>query len=192
MKLLPVLLLSVLLAPAPLATGPQASTTLSLPDSALDLTLRWRQVPRDLAPYLEPECLDAWGRKALRVRSLLAQGAELDNDVALRAGDTLLPAGRWKLGFTVPLGAGPHFFAVVGQDALDLRSLAVEPGFDAPALLLQWVWIDRARVQLHWHVGTQAGAVDFVLGAEGSPDQRRAPPPQEPEPPDTDVDEPPR
>jgi hypothetical protein len=197
MKLLAVLLLPVLLAPAPPAppastppmpakasTAPQASITLTLPDSGLDLALRWRQLPRDLSPFLEPEGVDAWGLKALRVRSLLAQGAELDNDVNLRAGDTLLPPGRWKLGFTVPPGGGPRFFAVVGQEALDLPSLAVEPGFDAPALLLQWVFVDRAKVQLHWHVGRRAGTVDFALGAEGSAEQRRAPPPPEPEAPD--------
>ncbi len=186
MKLLAVLLLSALLAPAPpapgtVATAPQASTTLTLPDTGLDLVLRWRQLPRDLSHFLEPEGVDAWGLKALRVRSLLAQGAELDNDVNLRAGDTLLPPGRWKLGFTVPPGGGPRFFAVVGQEALDLPSLAVEPGFDAPALLLQWVYLDRAKVQMHWHVGTRAGTVDFALGAEGSAEQRRAPPPPEPE-----------
>ncbi|MBM3985912.1 MAG: hypothetical protein FJ296_09530, partial [Planctomycetes bacterium] len=182
MKLLAVLLLSALLVPEPpaptsavpakAASTPQASTSLTLPDTGLDLVLRWRQLPRDLSPFLEPEGLDAWGLKALRVRSLLAQGAELDNDVNLRAGDALLPPGRWKLGFTVPPGGGPRFFAVVGQEALDLPSLAVEPGFDAPALLLQWVFIDRAKVQLHWHVGRRAGTVDFALGAEGSAEQR--------------------
>lgn len=199
MKLLAVLLLPVLIAPGPLANGPlatapQASATLTLPDTGLELTLRWRQLPRDLSPFLEPEGVDAWGLKALRVRSLLAQGAELDNDVNLRAGDTLLPPGRWKLGFTVPPGGGPRFFAVVGQEALDLPALAVEPGFDAPVLLLQWVCVDRARVQLHWHVGKRAGVVDFALGAEGSAGQRRAPPPAEPAAPEGEdpAGEPPR
>jgi hypothetical protein len=115
----------------------------------------------------------------LRVQCLLAQGAELDTDVSLRAGDVLLPPGRWKLGFTVPPGGGPRFFVVAGQQALSLPSREVAPGFDSPTLLLQWLWTDRARASLHWHLGTRAGAIDFALGAEGTPEQRAAPPPAE-------------
>jgi hypothetical protein len=165
--LLPLLLAATLGASAPGASAPQCSLTLDLPDSALQLAVRWRQTGRDLAPFLEPQGLDAAGLKALRVRSLLAQGLQLRSDVQLRAGDVTLAPGSRPLGFTVTQGGAPRFFAVDGQQAVELPSQGVEPGFDAPSLLLQWAWIDRSEAQLHWHVGTRAGAIAFKLGVEG-------------------------
>ena len=145
--LLPLLLAAGLLAPPapPASTTPECTATLTLPDSALQLSAHWRQVPRDVAAYSEGTGLDAMGLKALRVRCVLAQGAQLRSDVQLNAGDAVLPAGNRPIGFTVAPGGAPHFFAVTGETAVDLPSEAVEPGFDSPTLLLQWIWIDRIR-----------------------------------------------
>src|SRR5262245_26294975 len=89
--LLPLFLAASLAAPAP--SVPECTTTLELPDAALELSLRWRQIGRDLAPYLEPQGQTALDLKALRVRSLLSQGLQLRSDVSLRAGDVTLPPG---------------------------------------------------------------------------------------------------
>ncbi len=168
MKLvLPLLLATTLGAPAPTASAPECTTTLVLPDSALQLALRWRQSGSDLTPFLEPADLDPLGLKALRVRSLLAQGLQLRSDVQLRVGDVVLPPGSRPLGFTVAPGGAPRFFAVAGQEALELPSQEVEPGFAAPTLLLQWIWIDRSEARLHWHVGDRAGAIVMKLGLTG-------------------------
>lgn len=181
MKILAVLALALLLAPAPAGPAPACTSTLVLPDSGLELTLRWRQVGTDVSRYLEGEAPDARTLGQLRVQCLLNQGLELDSDVGLRAGEVLLPPGRWKLGFTVAAGGAPRFFAVVGQQALDLPGREVAPGFESSTLLLQWLWTDRTRAALHWHLGTRAGAIDFALGAEGTREQRAAPPPPEPQ-----------
>jgi len=180
--LLPLLLAAGLLAPpAPLApTPPECTATLTLPDSALQLTAHWRQVPRDVAAYSEGTGLDAMGRKALRVRCVLSQGAQLRSDVQLSAGDVVLPSGSRPIGFTVGPGGAPHFFAVTGESAVDLPSEAVEPGFESATLLLQWVWVDRTQVRLHWHIGDRAGAIVFQPGLPGP--KQDVPAPQEPTP----------
>jgi len=180
--LLPLLLAAGLLAPPapPASTTPECTATLTLPDSALQLSAHWRQVPRDVAAYSEGTGLDAMGLKALRVRCVLAQGAQLRSDVQLNAGDAVLPAGNRPIGFTVAPGGAPHFFAVTGETAVDLPSEAVEPGFDSPTLLLQWIWIDRTQVRLHWHIGDRAGAIVFQPGLPGP--KQDAPAPKEPAP----------
>ena len=173
--LLPLLLAAGLVAPAPPATAPECSSTLTLPDSALELAVRWRQVPRDVQAYNEGTGLDAMGLKALRVRCLLAQGAQLRSDVQLSAGDVVLPTGNRPIGYTIGPGGAVNFFAVTGETAVDLPSQSVEPGFESPTLLLQWLWVDRAQVQLHWHVGDRAGVIVFSPGLPG-PKQDVAPP----------------
>jgi len=180
--LLPLLLAAGLLAPPapPASATPECTATLTLPDSALQLSAHWRQVPRDVAAYSEGTGLDAMGLKALRVRCVLAQGAQLRSDVQLNAGDAVLPAGNRPIGFTVAPGGAPHFFAVTGETAVDLPSEAVEPGFDSPTLLLQWIWIDRTQVRLHWHIGDRAGAIVFQPGLPGP--KQDAPAPKEPAP----------
>src|SRR5262249_4258410 len=142
--LLPLLLAAGLLAPpAPTAsTAPECTATLTLPDSALQLSAHWRQVPRGVAAYSEGTGLDGLGLKALRVRCVLSQGAQLRSDVELRSGDIVLPSGNRPIGFTIAAGGAPHFFAVTGESAVDLPSEAVEPGFESATLLLQWVWVD--------------------------------------------------
>jgi|GEM_PF-5509429 len=185
--LLPLFLAATLGAHAPSASVPECTTTLALPDAALQLSLRWRQIDRDLSPFVEPAGLSALDLKALRVRSLLAQGLQLRSDVQLRVGDATLPPGNRPLGFTIAQGGAPRFFAVVGEEALELPSQPVEPGFDAPTLLLQWLWIDRGEARLHWHVGDRAGAIVMQLGVEGprrdEPLPAQPAPPQDPAPP---------
>jgi hypothetical protein len=168
MKLLvPLLIAASLLAPGPPAVAPECTASLMLPDSSQQLSLHWRQVGGDLSHFTEPEGADAAGLHALRVQCLLAQGGQLRNDVPLRVGDaTLAPAAR-PLGFTISAAGGqPRFFLVDGESSVDLASQQVEPGFTAPVLLLQWIYVDRSNVRLHWHLGDRAGAIDFHLAPE--------------------------
>ena len=181
--LLPLLLAATLAPPPPVAAAPECSATLTLPDSALQLSVRWRQVSHDVQPYSEGSGLDALGLKALRVRSLMAQGAELRSDVELGTGDVALPTGRRPIGFTVAPGGAPRFFAVTGEQAVDLPSQAVEPGFVAPTLLMQWIWVDRSQAKLHWHLGDRAGEIVFRVGLPGPKRDGEAPvAPEEPAP----------
>jgi hypothetical protein len=180
--LLPLLLAAGLLAPPapPASPAPECTATLTLPDSALQLSTHWRQVARDVAAFSEGTGLDAMGLKALRVRAVLVQGATLRSDVQLSTGDVVLPAGNRPIGFTVGPGGAPHFFAVTGESAVDLPSQEIKAGFDSPTLLLQWVWVDRTQVWLQWHIGDRAGAIVFQPGLPGP--KQDVPAPQEPAP----------
>lgn len=177
MKLLvPLLIAASLVAPGPPISAPECTASLTLPDSSQQLALRWRQVGGDLSPFTEPTGVDAAGLHALRVQCLLAQGGQLRSDVPLRAGDAVLAPGARPLGFTISAAGGqPRFFVVDGETSVDLVSEAVEPGFVSPGLLLQWVWVDRGNVRLHWHLGDRAGAVDFRVGTETRPAPPAAP-----------------
>ena len=167
MKLLvPLLIAASLAAPGPPPVAPECTASLTLPDSSQQLALRWRQVGGDLSPFTEPSGVDAAGLHALRVQCLLAQGGQLRSDVPLRAGDVALAPAARPLGFTITTGGAPRFFLVDGENSLDLVSQQVQPGFTSPGLLLQWVWVDRNEVQLHWHLGDHAGAIVFRVGAE--------------------------
>src|SRR5262245_46686396 len=115
--LLPLLLAATLIVPAPPPAAPECTATLTLPDSAQKLELRWRQLPDEPA-YHESEGLDAKDLHALRVQCLLAQGAQLRTDVPVRVGELLLAPGTRPLGFTVALGGAPHLFVGDGERAV--------------------------------------------------------------------------
>jgi len=63
--LLPLLLAATLFVPAPPPAVPECTATLTLPDSAQKLELRWRQIPDEPA-FHEGEGLDAQGLRAFR------------------------------------------------------------------------------------------------------------------------------
>jgi hypothetical protein len=169
MKLfLPLLIAATLVRPGPVAAVPECTASLTLPDSAQKLEVRWRQLA-DAPAFHETEGLDAKGLHALRVQCVLAQGGQLRSDAPLRAGDVTLAAGTRAFGFTVALGGAPHFFAVDGENAVDLVSTEVKPGFSSAGLLMQWVWLGERHAQLVWQLGDRAGAVDLRVGAEPAP-----------------------
>lgn len=163
--LVPLLLAVTLIVPAPPPAVPECTATLTLPDSAQKLELRWRQIPDEPA-FHETEGLDAKGLHALRVQCLLAQAAQLRTDVPVRVGEVLLAPGNRPLGFTVALGGAPHLFVGDGEQAVELVSGAVETDFSSAGLLMQWVWIAAGHVQLRWQIGDRAGAIDMRLGTE--------------------------
>jgi hypothetical protein len=163
--LLPLLLAATLIVPAPPPGVPECTATLTLPDTAQKLELRWRQLPDEPA-FHEGQSLDAKGLHAMRVQCLLAQAAQLRTDVPVRVGEVLLAPGTRPLGFTIAAGGAPQFFVADGERAVALASEAKEPGAASAGLLMHWAWMGERHVQLRWQLGDRAGAIDMRLGTE--------------------------
>ena len=145
-------------------TAPASAISLSMPGSSLDLSISYRQIDPDLRPFLEGSGLDGRGLHQLRVTALLAQGGKLATDMELRVGETLLPPGRYAVGFTVGAGEAMNFFLAHGNEVVALPSEAVEPGWTSDRLLLQLVYVARNETHLLWHVGSRAGRITLHPG----------------------------
>ena len=151
--------------------APTCLTTLTLPQSALELKLECRQLDPDLAKFLEPLGMDAQGLRQLQVMCLNAQGARLSTGVALRAGDHLFQPGRtpYPLGFTVAQGGALRFFLVDGMDAIPVPSEELTPGWRTERLVMHFEYASRSEVRLVWHLGEKAGVLKLGLGSSASP-----------------------
>lgn len=141
------------------ATAPASAVTLSMPRSGLDLSISYRQIETDLQPFLEGSGLDEQGLHRLRVSALLAQGGMLVSDMELLVGETLLPPGRFAIGFTVGKGEAMNFFLAHGTEVVALGSEAVKPGWMSDRLALQLVYVARNETHLIWHLGSRAGRI---------------------------------
>lgn len=176
------------------AVAPRSAVSLSMPGSGLDLSISYRQIGTDLRPFLEGSGLDQRGLHTLRVSALLAQGGMLVTDMELYVGETLLPPGRYPVGFTVGAGEAMNFFLVHGTEVIALGSDALKPGWSSDRLLLQLQYVTRNETRLIWHVGARAGRItlhpggverDRKVGEQaGAPDDA---PDDEPEPGADDV-----
>jgi len=155
------------LAPLPSSGAPAApasAISLSMPGSGLDLSISYRQIGPDLRPFLEGSGLGERDLHKLRVTALLAQGGKLATDMELRVGETLLPPGRYALGFTLGAGEAMNFFLAHGNEVVALASETVEPGWTSDRLLLQLVYVARNETHLVWHVGSRAGRITLHPG----------------------------
>ncbi|MHC4845186.1 MAG: hypothetical protein ACYTCU_03390 [Planctomycetota bacterium] len=146
------------------AAAPASAISLSMPGSGLDLSISYRQIDTDLRPFLEGSGLDERDLHKLRVAAILAQGGKLATDMELRVGETLLPPGRYALGFTVGAGEAMNFFLAHGNEISLLAGEAIEPGWTSERLLLQLVYVTRNETHLLWHVGSRAGRITLHPG----------------------------
>jgi hypothetical protein len=159
---------------APADEAPDCSVELTLPQTALDLRLDYRQVGPDLSRFREPEGATAADVDKLRVLAHLALGASLSSDVWLTIGDRTLKPGKRPLGFTLGHDEAMHLFLVDGSQAFPLVSEFVEPGFESPRLLLQLRYVSRSEARLLWHWKKAAGSIRLGLG---TPEAAAAPAP---------------
>jgi hypothetical protein len=156
--IIPLMLAAVAGAAAPTNDAPACVSALTLPDSALDLRLEYRQVSSDLA------------LRRLQVATLLALNGHLDTDLYVRIGEHVLPPGRHPFGFTVGVGGGMRFFVVSGTEALPLAFQSIEPGWESPRLSLQLHYVDRGEALLVWHLGAHGGRATVHLGSDRAPE----------------------
>jgi len=146
------------------ADSPPASTVaLRLPDSSLDLELRYRQITDDVSRYVEPEGADAQVLRQLRVQAVLAQGIDLSSDVGMKIGERRLPAGRYRLGFTIDRGEATRWFLVAGAESIAVPFEPVEMPFDAPRLTITPRYVDGGGIRWLWHLGERAGEIETKL-----------------------------
>ena len=126
--------------------------------------MSWRQIGTDVAAYLQPAGMSATALHKLRVQTVLAFDGQLAADVGFKVGDERFEPGRYPFAFTVDAGEVYRFFAVDGMTARPIHFEAYEPGFHAPRLLMQHVWVHRTEARLTWHLGDRAGMAKLVLG----------------------------
>jgi len=159
---------------APADEVPGASVELTLPQTALELRLDYRQVGPDLSRFREPEGATAADVDKLRVLAHLALGATLSSDVWLTVGGRALKPGKRPLGFTLGHDESMHLFVVDGKEAVPLAGEFFEPGFESPRLLLQLRYVSRGEARLLWHWKKGAGSIPLGLG---TPEAAAAPAP---------------
>jgi hypothetical protein len=177
------LLVGATLLSAPVTPGPNddpsCSTTLTLPETALELRLEHRQLGPGLSRFQEPEGVDAIGLHQLQVASHLAQGLSLKSGVSLRAGAHVFKPASYRMGFTLSQGGAMRFFLVDGTEAVPLESTELKPGWVTERLVMHLEYAARSDVRIVWHLGDKAGAIALGLGTDGPPP---APPVQVPAP----------
>ena len=164
------------------AEDPPCSMSLTLPQTALELRLEYRQLGPDLARYLEPQGVDAVDLHQLQVMSLLAQGSKLKTGVTLRVGGHVFKPATYSMGFTVALGGALRFFLVDGTEAVPLPSLELDPGWVTERLVMHLEYAARTSVRLVWHLGAKAGRIDLGLGGSAPETAPESAPEAEPAP----------
>lgn len=171
MKILLALLTALLLPPAPRPAqaapadeAPECSVELTLPQTALELRLEYRQVGPDLSRYREPPGATEVELRKLRVMAHLALGSSLASDVWLTVADRPLKPGRRPLGFTLGADDAMHLFLVDGTEAVPIAGESFDPGFETQRLLLQLRYVSRGEARLVWHWKRAAGSIRLGLG----------------------------
>jgi len=172
-KTLLVLLAALLLPPAPSAPPAQAapageapacSLELTLPQTALELRLEYRQVGPDLSRFREAAGATEAEVRKLQVMTHLALGSSLSSDLWLTVGDRPLKPGRRPLGFTLGADDAMHLFLVDGTEVVPIAGESFDPGFESPRLLLQLRYVSRGEARLLWHWKMAAGSIRLGLG----------------------------
>lgn len=171
MKILLALLTALALLPArglPEDEPPACTVSLTLPESALDLRLEYRQVGPDLSRFREPSSATGMEVQKLRVLSHLAQGSSLSSDVWLTVGDVTLRPGRHPLGFTLGADEAMHLFIVDGTQAFPITGEIRAAAFESPLLSMQLLYVSRDEARLLWTWKRSAGSIRLGLGTQES------------------------
>ncbi len=144
---------------------PTARTTVTLPGGSREVSVSWRQIGRDLAPFLEPRGADEASMRQLRIQSVLRVRGRLKVEAPFSIDGRPFAAGSYELAFTVSAGEALRFFLVDGAEAVPLSGQSYDPAWSSPVMLFQLAAVDRGDVRLLYHHGDRAGAFALRLGA---------------------------